>query len=164
MNWINILRLIVYSTTKFTWNQIVEITSEYNLVWFQRFHLDVIEWIAIPNEWFASIKFTVYTDAGRFQRKSPYFYSSHLQGHVPRPLIPDMQGTFIIIHLHQAGPHTEIKSFKISYLILYTRPSPALEDIFQESGKPFGTGPTIFHRRHDPVRSPLSNGSWALVL
>ena len=91
----------------------------------QRFILKFIEWRVVPATYSKLPKFEVFSDVGRFQRMSPYYYHS-----VPPPPIPAMHGTFVIIRLLQAGEHIEVPFFTINYLVLNTRPSPA------QDGKP----------------------------
>ena len=96
---------------------------------FQRFVLEVVEWRISLTGFDTLPKISIYTDAGRFQRMSPYLHNSNA-----RPQVPLMQGSFIIIHLLQRGFHPQIETFKIIYLVLNTRPPPAQHDVTSQSG------------------------------
>ena len=100
-------------------------TSSYASFMLQRFILHITKWHVVPATYSELPKFEVYTNEGRFQRTSPYFYHSSLP-----PRIPAMQGTFVIIHLLQVGEDVEVPFFKINYMVLNTRPSPT------QDGKP----------------------------
>ena len=79
-------------------------------------------------------KIKVYTNAGRFQRMSPYLHYSHV-----RPQLPAMHGTFIIIRLLQTGIDPEVLYFKLGYLVLNGRPPSAQDRVFSQNGELYRT-------------------------
>ena len=96
----------------------------------QRFILDMVEWHLDPDMPNNLPSFKVYTNAGRYQRMSPYVHES-----AERPLLPVMPGTFIIIRLHQGGIDPGIISYKMRYLVMTARPPPVQDVVYHEKGE-----------------------------